>query len=137
MLEGTTAHWFKCTQEVLDLSQNFSVCKSCSYTRSIFGPNPIFPSAFIKACLMLIQNNSNCWIETTQMEIKESPQYKFYNNIGDLLLRSFWYYNSDTKRNPLVMLCWHCPINDSSGYLPNAVYLVVMLQASWHTAESN
>ena len=62
---------------------------------------------------MLIQNNSNCLIETTQIEIKESPQYKFYNNIGDLSIRSFWYHKSDTKRNPWVMLCSHCPINDS------------------------
>ena len=75
---------------------------------------------------MLIQNNNNCWIETTQIEIKESPQYKFYNNIGDLSIRSFWYHNSDTKRNPWVMLCSHCPINDSSGYLHTTVYLAVM-----------
>ena len=59
---------------------------------------------------MLIQNNSNCSIETTQIEIKESPQYKFYNNIGDLSIRSFWYHNSDTKRNPSVMLCSHCQL---------------------------
>ena len=35
------------------------------------------------------------------------------------------------------MLCSHCPINDSSDYLHNAVYLAVMLQESWHTAEGN
>ena len=64
---------------------------------------------------MPIQNNSNCWIKTTQIEIKDSPQYKFYNNIGDLLIRSFWYHNSDTKRNPWVMLCSHCPIHDSTA----------------------
>ena len=28
------------------------------------------------------------------------------------------------------MLCSHCPINDSSGYLHVTVYLAVMLQAS-------
>ena len=62
---------------------------------------------------MLIQNNIYCWIETTRIEIKESRQRKFYNNIVDLSIRSFWYHNSDTKRNPWVMLCSHCPINDS------------------------
>ena len=38
---------------------------------------------------MLIQNNGNFCIETTQIKIKERPQYKFYNNIGDLFIRSF------------------------------------------------
>ena len=137
MLEGTAAHWFKSIQEILSLSQNFSAFWSCSYTRSTFGTNSIFSFTFIKTWLMLIQNSSNCWIETTQIEIKESPQYKLYNNIGDLLIRSFWYHNSDTKRNPWVMLCSHCPINDSCGYLHNAVYLAFMLQASWHTVECN
>ena len=84
-----------------------------------------------------MQNNSNYWIKTTQIEIKESPQYIFYNNIGDLLLRSYWNHNSDTKRNPWVMSCTDFPINDSSGYLHNVVYLAVMLQASWYTAEGN
>ena len=84
-----------------------------------------------------IQNNIYCWIETTQIKIEESPQSKFYNNIRDLSIRSFWYHNSDTKRNPWVMLCSHFPINDSSGYLHNTVYLAVMSRASWHTAEGN
>ena len=66
-----------------------------------------------------------------------NPEYKFYDNIGVLPVRSFWYHSNDTKRNPWVMLCSHCPINDSSGYLHNAVYLAVILQASWHTAEGN
>ena len=58
---------------------------------------------FIKAWLMLIQNSSNCWTEKTQIEKKESPQYKLCNNIADLSIRSFWYHNSDTKGNPWVM----------------------------------
>ena len=33
------------------------------------------------------------------------------------------------------MFCSHCQINNSSGYLHFTVYLAVMLQASWHTAE--
>ena len=35
------------------------------------------------------------------------------------------------------MLCSHCPINDSSGYLNNTVYPAVMLQASWHISEGS
>ena len=86
---------------------------------------------------MLIQNNIYCWIETTQIEIKESRQSRVNNNIGDLSIRSFQYHNSDTKRKPEVILCSHCPISASSGYLHNTVYLTVMLQASWYTAEGN
>ena len=66
-----------------------------------------------------------------------NSEYKFYDNIGDLSVRSFWYHSNDTKRNPRVMLRSHFPINDSSGYLHTTVYLAVMLQASWHTAEGN
>ena len=54
-----------------------------------------------------------CWIEIKQIETEERPQSKFYNNNGDLSIRSFSYYNSDTKRNPWVMLCPYYPINDS------------------------
>ena len=57
---------------------------------------------------------------------QESPQYKFYYDTGDLSIRSSWYHSSDTKRNPWVMLCSHCPINDSFGYLHNTVYLAVI-----------
>ena len=39
--------------------------------------------------------------------------------------------------NPWVMLCSHCPINDSFRYLHNTFHLAVMLQASWHAAEGN
>ena len=66
-----------------------------------------------------------------------NSENKFYDNIGDLSVRSFWYHSNDTKRNPRVMLRSHFPINDSSGYLHTTVYLAVMLQASWHTAEGN
>ena len=66
---------------------------------------------------MLIQNNSNYWIETTQIEIEESPQYKFYNNIGDLSIRSFWYHNSDTKRNP-----WVCYVHIAQLMTHSAIY---------------
>ena len=39
---------------------------------------------------MLIQNNIYCWIEaTTWIEIDESPEYKFDDNIRDLSIRSF------------------------------------------------
>ena len=130
-----------------------SVLKSA--ISKIYFRHLIFPSVFIKAWLMLIQNSIYCWIETTQIEIEERPQSKFYNNIRDLSIRSFWYYdidtkrnlwiirrsfwyhNKDTKRNPRVMLCSHDPINDWSNYLHYTVYLAVMLQATWHTAEGN
>ena len=82
---------------------------------------------------MLIQNNMYCkWIE-----IKKIPEYNFYDNIGDVSVRSFRYHNNDTKRNPWIMFCLHCPINDLSGYLYTTVYLAVMFQASWHTAEGS
>ena len=35
-----------------------------------------------------------------------NPEYKFYDNIGVLPVRSFWYHSNDTKRNPWVM-CVH------------------------------
>ena len=59
---------------------------------------------------------------------KEIPEYIFYDNIGDLLIRSFWYYSNDTKMNSWVGLCSHCPTNDSSA-ISTLVYLTVMLQA--------
>ena len=56
---------------------------------------------------MLIQNNLYNRIETTAwIVIEESPEYKFYDNIRDLSVRSFWYHSNDTKRNPWVM-CVH------------------------------
>ena len=45
--------------------------------------------------------------------------------------------HSPVKRKPWVIVCSHYPINDSSGYLNNTVYLTVMLQASWYTADDN
>ena len=35
-----------------------------------------------------------------------NPEYKFYDNIGDLSVRSFWYHSNDTKRNP-----WLCCVH--------------------------
>ena len=87
---------------------------------------------------MLIKNKLYNQIETTAwIVIEESPKNKFYDNITDLSVRSFLYHSNDTKRKPWVMLCSHCPINDSSGYLHTTVYLAVTLQASSHTAEGN
>ena len=68
---------------------------------------------------------------------KESSKCKLYDNIGDSPKTTFRYYSNDTKRNPWVMLCSHCPINDSSGCLHITIYLAVMLQASWQAAEGN
>ena len=36
-------------------------------------------------------------------------------------VRYFWYHSNDTKRNPWVVLCLHCPINNSSVYLGTTV----------------
>ena len=35
------------------------------------------------------------------------------------------------------MVCSHCLINNSFGYLNQTVYLADMLQSFWHTAEDN
>ena len=53
----------------------------------------------------------------------KSPKYKLNDNIGDFSRTTFWYHSNDTKGNPWVMLCWHCPINDSSGCLHITVTL--------------
>ena len=71
-----------------------------------------FPLNVFVMWLILIQKNTYCqWIE-----IEEYPKYKFYDNIWDLSIRSFWYHSNETKRSPCVMLCSLCPIKDSSGY---------------------
>ena len=86
-----------------------------------------FPSKFYQSvCLIPIESNMHCcWIE-----IEKRPKYKLHN-IEDLSKITFWYHSNDTK----VMLCSHWPINYLSGCLHITVYLAVMLQASWHTAE--
>ena len=56
------------------------------------------------------------WDNSTDCD-SGNPEYKFYDNIGDLSVRSFWYHSNDTKRNLWVILYSHCPIKDSSGYL--------------------
>ena len=94
-----------------------------SKTRSTSCTNLILSVTFTKVCPIPIQNNMHWW----WIEIKEIRKYKRYDNIGDLSKTTFWYHSNDTKRNPWVMLCSHCPINDSSGYLHVTVYLAVML----------
>ena len=102
--------------------------KSWSHTRSISGTNLIFPFTFIKVWRILIQNDIYFWIKTTAwIKVEEFPQCKFYNNIGDLSIRSFRCHSNDTKRNPWVILCSHCPINDSFRYLHNAVTFTLQL----------
>ena len=45
------------------------------------------------------------------IDIEERPEYyRVYDNIGELSIRSSWYHSNDTKSNPWVMLCSHCPI---------------------------
>ena len=142
MLESKPAHWFNC---ICREFRRFPVChkkllnvlklvKCNIYFRHKFG----FPFHIYKCVANANLNNIYCYIETTTwIKTEESPQCKFYYDTGDLSIRFFSYHSNDTKRNPSVMLCSHCPINDSSGYLHNTVYLAVMLQASWHTAEGN
>ena len=68
---------------------------------------------------MLIQNNLYNRIETTAwIVIEKGPEYKFYDNIREYQSDP----DNDTKRNLWVMLCSHCPVNDSSGYLHTTVY---------------
>ena len=79
-----------------------------SQTRSTSCTNLIFPlNNFYQSVPIPIQNNMHCW----WIEIKKSPKYKLNDNIGDLSKTNFWYHSNDTKRNPWVMLCSHCPIN--------------------------
>ena len=115
------------------VTSSLLVCCECSNTRSTSCTNLIFSVTFTKMFPIPIQSNMRwSWIE-----IKEIPKYRLYDNIVDLSKRTFWYHSIDTKRNPWVVLCSHCPINDSSSYLHVTVYLAVMLQASWHIAEGN
>ena len=139
-----SARWWKehlCTG--LNIFRSISVCYKISQCAKMviykicFSTNLISSSVSIKAWLKVIENNINCLIKTTQIGIQKDRQYKFYNNFGDLSIRSFWYQNSDTKRNTGVMLCSHCPFNGSSGYLHNTIYLAVMLKDAWHTVEGN
>ena len=139
-LKRSSTHWVKCTSWEL---RGFLVCYKTFLgvlkvvTNNIyFRQQYDFPLKVIIIWLILIllnQRNTHCqWIE-----IKVSLEYIFYDNFGDLSIWSFWYHGNDTKRNPRVMLCSHCPINDSSCYLQTTVYHAVMLQASCHTAEGN
>ena len=98
-----------------------------SQARSTSCINLIFPlNNFYQSVLIPIQNNMRCW----WIEIKKGPKYKLNDNIGEFLKAIFWYHSNYTRRNPWVMLCSHCPINDSSDCLHITLYLAVMLQAS-------
>ena len=115
------------------VTNSLLVCYKWSKARSSLYTSLVFLVTFTTACPIPIQNNMHCW----WIEVKEIPKYKLSDNIGYLSKTTFWYHSNDTKRNPWVMLCSHCPISDSSGCLHITVYLAVMLQASWHTAEGN
>ena len=115
------------------VTNSLLVCYKCSKRRSSSYSSLVFLVTFTKVYPIPIQNNMHWW----WIEIKKIPKYNFYDDIGDLSKTTFWYHRNDTKRKPWVMLCSHCPINDSSGYLHITAYLAVMLQASWHTGEGN
>ena len=105
----------------------------------------IFNLTFKKMWLIIIQKNKHC----QRIEIEESHKYIFFNNIGNLSIRSFWYHAQlhqkglwidcvhipPRERKPLLMLCSHSPSNGSSWCLHVTSYLAVMLQASWHTTD--
>ena len=118
----------------------FFSANSCKNVALYFPPSTYFMHQFDFPCnfcqsvfQIAIQNNMHCW----WIEIKESPKYKLHENIWDLSKTTFLYHNNDTKRNRWVILCSHCPISHSFSCLHITVYLAVMLQASWHTAEGN
>ena len=113
------------------VTNSLLVCYKCLKRIPSSYTSMVFPVTSTKAHPIPIQNNIHSWV----IEIKEIPKYKLH--IGDLSKTAFWYHSNDTKRNPWVMLCSHCPINDPSGYLHITVYLAVMLQAPWYTAEGN
>ena len=82
MLESTPVHWFRCIyrefKRFLVYHKKFLRVLKLLNKGSILGTNMIFLFTFIKARLMLIQNNTYCWIETTTWnKIKKSPKYKF------------------------------------------------------------
>ena len=93
----------------------WSKARPSSYT------SMVFLVTFTKASPIPIQNNMHSW----WIEIKEIPKYKIYDNNGDLSKTTSWYHSNNTKRNPWVMLCSHCPFNNSSGFhtLPSTLQL--------------
>ena len=115
------------------ITNNLLLCYKWSKTRSSSYTSLVFLITFTKACSVPTQNNMHSW----WIEIKKIPKYKLYGNIGYLSKTTFWYRSNDTKRNPWVRLYSRCPTDDSSSYLHITVYLAVMLQASWHTANGN
>ena len=90
------------------VTNSLLVCYKWSKTRCSSYTNLIFLVTFTKTCPIPIQRNMRSW----WTEINEIPKYKLYDNIGDLPKTTFLYHSNDTKRNPWVMLCSHCPIND-------------------------
>ena len=91
------------------ITNSFLLCYKWSQTRSILCSSFIFHVTFTKVSAILIQNNYiYCW----GIKIKESPQYKLYDNIGDLSKTTSWNRSNGTKRNPWVMLFSHCAVNE-------------------------
>ena len=87
-----------------------------SQRRSISCTNLIFPVTYIKVGVQYVFkttcNDGELWK-------RKALNANFI--IGKLTKASFWYQGNDNKRNPSVMLCSHCPINDSSGYCHNTI----------------
>ena len=102
-----------------------------SQTRSISCTNLIFHVTFIKVCAQYPFKTTR---NDDELRYRKALNTNFMI-IGNLTKTNSWYRSYDTKKNLWVMLCWHYPINDSSGYFHITVYLAVMLQASWNTAK--
>ena len=110
------------SQEIVGLSQKVSWCAEVGHIQDL----PQAPIWFLFHIYKSMANANSNWIKKiTWIDTEESP-WIFANKI---------LFISDTKKNPWVMLCLDCPMNNSSSYLNTTVYLAVMLKVSWHIAE--
>ena len=107
------------------------VCYNWSRTGSISHTNLIFPVTSIKMCAQY------CW----WIEIKKSPKYKLYDNIGDVQKQPFG-IKPLTPGGNLGLCCVHITklmTHTTITTLPFTLhnYVAVMWQTSWHTVEGN
>ena len=106
-LESSLTHWLKWKyrelKTVLGLLQYiFGLLKVV--TNNIYFSNMIFHLTFIKVWL-IIQKNKHCW----WIKIEESPKCKFFDNIEDLWIRSFWYYSKWHQDEPVGYVVFTLP----------------------------
>ena len=133
--ESSSAHWFKCIEENSVDSQSETNTLMVRYKRDHKVTNKTYfmhqfnflCNFYDSTCPIPIQNNMHWW----WIEIKENHKYKLYGNAGNLSKTTFWNHRSETKRNPWVILCSHCPINNSSGYLHSLPWSFVISLLSY------